>query len=262
MPDHEPESSPAAGGPADGPAVVVWVADGTWQATVDAARSLAPAGAHITLLHVAPDDVPQAGHGAYAGLLGRSRPGRDPGTRMEQLAAASAAEVLAAAGDRLARPATRLERRGRPEREVIAACEGADLLILGRDGDRSRLGPRSLGKATRFVLDHAPCQVLLVWPEAAPGTGTIPPPPPGPPDQGPHGSGPHGQGPHSHGPHGHQPHRHQPHGSGPPGYGPHGHEPPGLGPHSPGWHAREAPAPTSPGGGARGRPTRAAAVSR
>jgi hypothetical protein len=61
---------------------------------------------------------------------------------------------------------------------VVAAAEGADLLVLARDGDRSRLGPRSLGPATRFVVDHSPCPVLLVWPERAPGVGTIPPPPP------------------------------------------------------------------------------------
>jgi nucleotide-binding universal stress UspA family protein len=182
-----------------GPAIVVWVVPGTWQATVDAARSLAPAGAHITLLHVAPDDIPQAGHGAYAGLLGRGRPGRDPGTRMERLAASSATELLDAAARRLARPCTQAERHGRVEREVITACEGADLLILGRDGDRSRLGPRSLGKATRFVLDHAPCQVLLVWPEAAPGTSTIPPPPP-------EGHHPPGHGPGHGPPPGHRPH--------------------------------------------------------
>ena len=65
-------------------------------------------------------------------------------------------------------------------REAIAA-RGAALLIVARDGDRSRLGPKSLGKATRFVVDHAPCPVLLVWPEPAPAVATIPPPPPHPP---------------------------------------------------------------------------------
>ena len=74
-----------------------------------------------------------------------------------------------------------IERRGRVEREVVAAADGAGLLILARDGDRARLGPKSLGRACRFVVDHAPCPVLLVWPEDAPGTGTIPPPPPHPP---------------------------------------------------------------------------------
>jgi hypothetical protein len=56
---------------------------------------------------------------------------------------------------------------------VVAAAAGADLLILARDGDRSRLGPKSLGPADRFVVDHAPCPVLLVWQEDPPGPGTI-----------------------------------------------------------------------------------------
>jgi hypothetical protein len=64
---------------------------------------------------------------------------------------------------------------------VRAAAEGADLLVVARDGDRSRLGPASLGPATRFVVDHAPCPVLLVWPEQTPAVGSIPPPPPHPP---------------------------------------------------------------------------------
>jgi nucleotide-binding universal stress UspA family protein len=46
---------------------------------------------------------------------------------------------------------------------VLAALGDADLLVLARDGERDRPGPRSIGHATRFVLDHAPCDVLLVW---------------------------------------------------------------------------------------------------
>jgi nucleotide-binding universal stress UspA family protein len=111
----------------------------------------------------------------------RGHPERDPGPRLAELATASAGELLEAAAQRLGRPCTRIERRGRVEREVVSAADGADLLILARDGDRSRLGPRSLGPAARFVVDHAPCQVLLVWPEDTPGTGTIPPSPPHPP---------------------------------------------------------------------------------
>jgi nucleotide-binding universal stress UspA family protein len=71
-----------------------------------------------------------------------------------------------------------LRRRGRVEREVVRAAEEADLLICARDGDRHRLGPRSLGPAARFVVDHAPCPVLLVWPREAPGLDSLPPPPP------------------------------------------------------------------------------------
>ncbi|MGW7409933.1 universal stress protein [Streptomyces sp. NPDC054833] len=163
-------------------AMVVWIVEGTWPACVDAARTHTPEGANIVLLHVTPADVPGAAHGAFAGLLGRGHPERDPGTRLEHLAAASADQLLADAAQRLGRPCTRQDRTGRVEREVVSAAEGADLLILARDGDRTRLGPRSLGPASRFIVDHAPCPVLLVWPETAPGIVTIPPPPPpGPP---------------------------------------------------------------------------------
>ncbi|MFB7509549.1 universal stress protein, partial [Streptomyces broussonetiae] len=120
-------------------------------------------------------------------LLGRGHPpghlpaegwGKDPGDRLEALGRSSAAELLDAAAERLGRPCVCEERSGRVEREVVAACESADLLVLARDGDRSRLGPHSLGPAVRFTVDHAPCPVLLVWPEPAPPLDTIPPPPP------------------------------------------------------------------------------------
>ncbi|CAL9676418.1 hypothetical protein SUDANB105_07917 [Streptomyces sp. enrichment culture] len=99
---------------------------------------------------------------------------------MERLATASAQELLQSAADRLGRRCTRTERTGRVEREVVAVAEGCDLLILARDGDRTHLGPHSLGPASRFVVDHAPCPVLLVWPEPSPGLSTMPPPPPHP----------------------------------------------------------------------------------
>ena len=172
--------------------VITWIVEGTWRACVDATRRIAPDDAEIVLLHVTGGDVPAAAHGAYVGLLGRGpRRDRDPGPRMAELGAASAAELLEAAARALNRPCSTMERRGRAEREVVAAAEGADLLVLARDGDvLSRLGPRSLGPASRFVVDHAPCAVLLVWPREAPGTGSIPPPPPHhPPHRHPPGPG-------------------------------------------------------------------------
>jgi nucleotide-binding universal stress UspA family protein len=166
--------------------VFIWVGEGTWRATVDAALDLAPAGARFTLLHVTPADVSGAVRGAYAGLLGRA--GRDPASRLEEMAATSASELLEAAaarlGQGLGRPCERLEVTGRAERAVVAASAQADLLIVARDGDRERLGPKSLGKATRFVVDHAACPVLLVWPGSPPGVATIPPPPDHPPPPG------------------------------------------------------------------------------
>lgn len=170
-----PDGGDAAGG--TGGRVVVWVSEGTWQASVDAAVRLAPAAAGVTLLYVTPADLAETAHGAYLGLFGRGQPENDPGPRVAEIEAESAAELLDAAAARLGRDCQREERQGRPEREVVAAADGAGLLIVARDGDRSRLGPKSLGKEVRFVVDHAPCPVLLVWPEPAPGTGTIPPPP-------------------------------------------------------------------------------------
>ncbi len=160
--------------------VIAWIVEGTWPACVDAARSHAADDADIILLHVTGPEVPGAAHAAYAGLFGRARPGRDPGTQLERLAAVSAEQLLAAAAERLGRPCTRVERTGRVEREVVAAAEGADLLICARDGDPAHLGPKSLSPTSRFVIDHAPCPLLLVWPVQAPSVAAIPPPPPHP----------------------------------------------------------------------------------
>ncbi|GAA0343611.1 universal stress protein [Actinoallomurus spadix] len=161
--------------------VIVWVAEGTWEAAVDAARDLAPAGAGLTLLHVTDEKVAATAHHAYTGLLGRGRRDRDPGVRLEALSQAAAADLLEAAAARLGRDAARQPRRGRLEHEVVRAAEDADLLICARDGARDRLGPRSLAPPTRFVVDHAPCRVLLVWPEPPPGLDSLPPHPPAPP---------------------------------------------------------------------------------
>jgi nucleotide-binding universal stress UspA family protein len=155
--------------------VLVWVADGVWESAVDQARAIAPADAEFTLVHVVADDLGEVTRGAFAGLLGRRY---SVGADIEKELSESSEEVLASARERLGRPADLVSRRGRVEREVVAAAADADLLVLARDGDRSRLGPRSLGPATRFVVDNSPCPVLLVWPERAPGAGTIPPPPP------------------------------------------------------------------------------------
>ncbi len=161
--------------------VVAWIVEGSWPAVIDAVRTHALAETEIVLLHVADAAVPEVAHGAYAGLLGRGHRERDPGTSLEHLSSASAAGLLDAAAERLARPCTRQQRLGRPEREVVAAGEGAELLILARDGDQTRLGPRSIGHHGRFIIDHAPCPVLLVWAAHPPAIDTLPPAPPHPP---------------------------------------------------------------------------------
>lgn len=161
-------------------AVIVWIAENTWPACVDAARAHTRPDQQIVLLHVIDAGAAAAAHGAFAGLLGRGHPEHDPGVQVEQQAARVADELLNAAADRLGRPCRRDTRTGRIEREVVAAADGADLLIIARDGDRSRLGPKSLGHHTRFIIDHAPCPVLLLWPDHTPTLASIPPPPPQP----------------------------------------------------------------------------------
>jgi nucleotide-binding universal stress UspA family protein len=162
--------------------ILAWITEGGWEACVDAAAALGPG--EVTLLHVAADDVVGASGGALAGLLGRHRR-PDLEARLTAVAGEAAAALLATAGERLGRPEARLvAASGRPEDVVLDAAGDADVLVLARDGRRA--GPRSLGPATRFVADHAPCTVVLAWPGGgpvggAPPAGPAPPPPPGPP---------------------------------------------------------------------------------
>ena len=160
--------------------IIVWLTESTWPACVDAASDQPEA--QVVLLHVIDPDSVEAAEAARAGLFGRGI--RPTGTTAYQTMVEAQTALLDAAEARLAGPAKRLARTGRVEREVVNACADADLLVLGRDGDHTRLGPRSLGRATRFVLDHAPCRVLLVWPDEPPSLATLPAPPPadgGPP---------------------------------------------------------------------------------
>jgi nucleotide-binding universal stress UspA family protein len=170
--------------------IVIWVVEGTWEGCVDAARRHFPSDSRFTLLHVTPLEVAEAADAATAGLFGRGFPGRKPQRRYDDIADEEASSLLAAAAARVGHPdAEVLSRRGRVEREVIhAVADGVDVLVVARDGDHARLGPKSLGHATRFVVDHAPCAVLLVWPDETPGIESIPtpkhgPPPPPPPHE-------------------------------------------------------------------------------
>jgi nucleotide-binding universal stress UspA family protein len=156
--------------------VLVWIAEATWPACVDVVNEFFE-DAEVTLLAAVPGEASAQASSARTGLWGRGS-ARDPGVRVAEIARDAAAAMLTDAAARLGRPARTELREGRVEREVTAAAADADVLVLARDGDLSRLGPRSLDRHTRFVVDHAPCRVLLVWPGRAPGLGSIPPPPP------------------------------------------------------------------------------------
>jgi nucleotide-binding universal stress UspA family protein len=139
---------------------VVWITENTWEACVDQAAAFIPEDAEVTLLHVAPADVEDVAARGTARLLGR-RPPPPPGPPLRAIAAEEAQALLEAARSRIGRAAAVDARRGRVEREVVDACTGADLLVLARDGEL-KPGPKSLSPHTRFVVDHASCQVLVL----------------------------------------------------------------------------------------------------
>lgn len=97
-----------------------------------------------------------------------------PGRReqMQQAEEATAQEILTEGGHYLP-GAEQLWRIGRPEREIVncAAEWASNLLVIcsrARYNQRADIGPKSVGHVARFVLDHAPCPVLLVRPTSAP----------------------------------------------------------------------------------------------
>ena len=135
--------------------VLVWVTPTGWEACIDAARAYED----VTLLQVSDVGPPEPG-----GLLGRHRPPhgrRSPPTTScsTPRGSASAAKPMCC---RL--PASPSTRSSTPPTDF-------DLLILSRTNLRP--GPHSIGHGTRFVVDHARCPILLVWP-GEPGTGGPP----------------------------------------------------------------------------------------
>lgn len=81
----------------------------------------------------------------------------------------SAARDILEEGTRSLPGAERIQKMGRPEREIVS-CAGewhADLIVIcprSPLGGGPTMGPKSVGHVARFVLDHAPCPVLLVRP--------------------------------------------------------------------------------------------------
>jgi nucleotide-binding universal stress UspA family protein len=111
--------------------VVAWVVEGTWPACIDAVGALAPDPAEITLVHAGAGEAVAVAGSALTGLLGR-------------------------------RPHPELVVEGRVEHAVLEAARDADLLVVSRDD--ARPGPHGMAGPTRFVVDHAPCPLLLVTP--------------------------------------------------------------------------------------------------
>jgi nucleotide-binding universal stress UspA family protein len=101
------------------------------------------------------------------------RPVSRPLSRQDEMqhAERGAAEDILNEGLRYLPNAEILQRQGRPELEIVnAAAEWqADLVVIcprAEYGGKPMIGPKSIGHVARFVLDHAPCPVLLVRPLA------------------------------------------------------------------------------------------------
>jgi hypothetical protein len=139
--------------------VLVWITEGGWEACVDAARRLD--AADVTLICAASEEVVEAERGALAGLLGRRHPPHLE-ERLERLSTEAAEDLLKAAAERLGRESRRVLARGRVEHAVTDAAASADLLVAARS--TRHMGPKSIRHPERFVVDHAPCALLLVWP--------------------------------------------------------------------------------------------------
>ena len=141
---------------------LVWIVEDSWKPTVAAAAEFLPAEAEVTLLYVRESEAESVARGALHGLLGRRNP--TPAQSVESLSEQGARELLAEAQTVLGRQSSVETRTGRVEQQVLAAADGLDVLVMARDGDRARGGPRSLGPTGRFVVEHVPSAVLLVWP--------------------------------------------------------------------------------------------------
>jgi nucleotide-binding universal stress UspA family protein len=86
--------------------------------------------------------------------------------KMRQAEVASAQDILQEGLHSLPGAQT-LSREGNPEREIIQCASkwNADMIVICPRSPvfgGSALGPKSVGHVARFVLDHAPCPVLLV----------------------------------------------------------------------------------------------------
>ena len=130
-------------------------------------RAIGLDGAELILVYV-------HGRGPRAGLeMVRHRPGgvgmppqrRAVITEAEKARAAAAldeAERLAADGGATSR-AVEVDGEAGPALCEVAARDKAGLVALRAGGrDAPPAGPRSLGPAARFVVDHATCPVLLL----------------------------------------------------------------------------------------------------
>jgi hypothetical protein len=154
---------------ADGVRVLAWITEGGWEAAIDAVKAVDASS--VTLLHVDTVDVPGRGH-RHSEVM----------ERMHALAGEAALALLEDAEERLGRAADKRTASGVAETIVFELAKDHDVLVVARDG--RHIGPHSIGHDQRWVIDHAPCTVIVAWPEGAPDPSEAPPKPK--PKPGPH----------------------------------------------------------------------------
>ncbi len=147
---------------------IVVAIDERWDEAVLARipRLLEVREAEVLALHVLDPGGREEWERAAGHHLLRPRPPRQAGERMaaddrgegERLLARAAA-AMAVWG--AARVRTRLL-EGSPKHEIRAVLdgEGADVLVVLVHG--REIGPKSIRKEARFLIDHAPCAVLVL----------------------------------------------------------------------------------------------------
>src|SRR5260221_4440290 len=98
------------------------------------------------------------------------RPPAPPPPREEEIRQAekTSAQAILNEGLRYFLAAEALQREGRPEREIVntAAEWQADLVIVcprAEYGGQHTIGPKSVRRVARIVVDPASCPRLLVW---------------------------------------------------------------------------------------------------
>jgi nucleotide-binding universal stress UspA family protein len=137
---------------------------------VQRALELAGTNPDLVLLHVA-DQGPRRDLEHLTGPLRRGPLG-DPARIREMEAAEDTAgrDVLAEAlseAQQLGIAATTRFERGRAEQVIVAVAQevNAELVVIRaheRPENHPAQGPASVGHTARFVVDHAPCDALLV----------------------------------------------------------------------------------------------------
>ena len=120
-----------------------------------------------------PPPPPQSGQ---SGQSGRGHPFPPPAPPLErewpldEAERTTGAAILAESRAEAERAGFSVEtdiRKGRPEQLIVQAAGERDcrlIVIRAEEGSQGRpqIGPESVGHSARFVLDHAPCDVLLV----------------------------------------------------------------------------------------------------